>query len=173
MSIHNRIIKNPDLFRNNIYNVLNKKINKENISKNLEKGIYNYAIDLSEKKNIIKSWNNNLFVMIYIQKFKTILYNLSNIDLLDKLKNKEFKAHELAFMKHQLINPEKWKELMQLQRIKDENKFSDKLEAASEDFTCYKCKSNKCNYYQMQTRSADEPMTTFVTCLNCGNRWKC
>lgn len=30
----------------------------------------------------------------------------------------------------------------------------------------------KTTYYQMQTRSADEPMTTFVTCVNCGNRWK-
>ena len=40
------------------------------------------------------------------------------------------------------------------------------------DFTCFKCKSNKCTFYQLQTRSADEPMTTFVTCLNCGNRWK-
>jgi hypothetical protein len=29
-----------------------------------------------------------------------------------------------------------------------------------------------CRYYQMQTRSADEPMTTFVSCLNCNNRWK-
>ena len=32
---------------------------------------------------------------------------------------------------------------------------------------------SKCTYYQLQTRSADEPMTTFVTCINCGNRWKC
>ncbi|BGP36215.1 transcription elongation factor TFIIS [Rhodotorula kratochvilovae] len=30
----------------------------------------------------------------------------------------------------------------------------------------------RCMYYQMQTRSADEPMTTFVTCLACSNRWK-
>ena len=27
-------------------------------------------------------------------------------------------------------------------------------------------------YIQLQTRSADEPMTTFVLCLECGNRWK-
>lgn len=39
-------------------------------------------------------------------------------------------------------------------------------------FQCGKCKSKKTHYYQMQTRSADEPMTTFVTCLECGNRWK-
>jgi DNA-directed RNA polymerase subunit M/transcription elongation factor TFIIS len=61
-------------------------------------------------------------------------------------------------------------------------------------FKCGKCKSTKTTYYQMQTRSADEPMvsslllflmfialrtnapalqTTFVTCTTCNNRWKC
>ena len=35
------------------------------------------------------------------------------------------------------------------------------------------CGKNKCTYYELQTRSADEPMTTFVSCLNCGNHWKC
>eukprot|EP00927_Polykrikos_kofoidii_P054828 TRINITY_DN49182_c0_g1_i1.p1 TRINITY_DN49182_c0_g1~~TRINITY_DN49182_c0_g1_i1.p1 ORF type:complete len:439 (+),score=89.12 TRINITY_DN49182_c0_g1_i1:98-1318(+) len=39
-------------------------------------------------------------------------------------------------------------------------------------FTCGKCKATKTTYFQMQTRSSDEPMTTFVTCLNCNNRWK-
>eukprot|EP00475_Leptophrys_vorax_P040813 TRINITY_DN763_c0_g1_i2.p1 TRINITY_DN763_c0_g1~~TRINITY_DN763_c0_g1_i2.p1 ORF type:complete len:318 (+),score=82.58 TRINITY_DN763_c0_g1_i2:46-999(+) len=39
-------------------------------------------------------------------------------------------------------------------------------------FWCGKCKKNKTTYYQLQTRGADEPMTTFVTCLNCGNRWR-
>lgn len=45
----------------------------------------------------------------------------------------------------------------------------------SEDglFTCGKCKLKKCTYTQAQTRSADEPMTTFVLCCNCGHRWKC
>jgi transcription elongation factor S-II len=38
--------------------------------------------------------------------------------------------------------------------------------------TCRKCKSNKTEYYQMQTRSADEPMTTYANCKACGNRWK-
>jgi len=37
---------------------------------------------------------------------------------------------------------------------------------------CGKCKKNNCTYHQMQTRSADEPMTTFVLCNECGNRWK-
>ncbi|KAM3866253.1 transcription elongation factor A protein 1 [Diretmus argenteus] len=39
-------------------------------------------------------------------------------------------------------------------------------------FTCGKCKGKRCTYTQVQTRSADEPMTTFVFCNDCGNRWK-
>jgi len=38
--------------------------------------------------------------------------------------------------------------------------------------TCGKCKKKNCTYNQLQTRSADEPMTTFVVCNECGNRWK-
>lgn len=37
---------------------------------------------------------------------------------------------------------------------------------------CGKCKFMKVAYSQAQTRSADEPMTTFCECMNCGNRWK-
>ena len=44
--------------------------------------------------------------------------------------------------------------------------------ATTNQFQCGKCRQRKCTYYQMQTRSADEPMTTFVTCTNCQNRWK-
>ncbi|XP_044144067.1 transcription elongation factor A protein 3-like isoform X2 [Bufo gargarizans] len=37
---------------------------------------------------------------------------------------------------------------------------------------CEKCKKKNCTYNQVQTRSADEPMTTFVLCNECGHRWK-
>jgi len=44
--------------------------------------------------------------------------------------------------------------------------------ATTDMFRCGKCGQRKCTYYQMQTRSADEPMTTFVRCTVCPNRWK-
>ena len=43
---------------------------------------------------------------------------------------------------------------------------------ATDLYRCGKCQQRKCTYFEMQTRSADEPMTCFITCLNCGNRWK-
>ncbi|KAJ6787946.1 hypothetical protein PWT90_03763 [Aphanocladium album] len=42
----------------------------------------------------------------------------------------------------------------------------------SDSLECSKCKKKKVSYTQAQTRSADEPMTTFCECMNCGNRWK-
>jgi transcription elongation factor S-II len=44
--------------------------------------------------------------------------------------------------------------------------------ASTDQFKCAKCGQRKTTYFQMQTRSADEPMTTFVSCLNCNARWK-
>ncbi|ERT02167.1 transcription elongation factor S-II [Sporothrix schenckii 1099-18] len=42
----------------------------------------------------------------------------------------------------------------------------------SDALTCSKCKQKKVSYTQAQTRSADEPMTTFCECMVCGHRWK-
>ena len=172
MSCNIRTINDSLIFRNKIIEFLNKKIKDEEICENLEKGIYNYTLKSCEEKNLIKKWTNHLFVLIYIQKVKSILFNLNNEKIYNKLINKEFRAHELVFMNHQELYPEIWNDLIEEKKIKDENKFSPKIEASTDDFTCFKCKSNKCTFYQLQTRSADEPMTTFVTCLNCGNRWK-
>lgn len=44
--------------------------------------------------------------------------------------------------------------------------------ADTDMFRCSRCKEKKCTYTQLQTRSCDEAMTTFVTCTNCGHRWK-
>jgi len=61
-------------------------------------------------------------------------------------------------------------------KIEEEN-FHNSLsaeekQAETDAFQCSRCKQRKCSYRQQQTRSADEPMTTFVTCAHCGNKWK-
>lgn len=50
--------------------------------------------------------------------------------------------------------------------------YAKDTQAETDQFKCSKCKQRRCKCYQLQTRSADEPMTTFVTCVNCNNRWK-
>ncbi|XP_034144840.1 transcription elongation factor A protein 3 isoform X9 [Esox lucius] len=53
-----------------------------------------------------------------------------------------------------------------------EHQLSKTSGTISDLFQCSKCKKKNCTYNQVQTRSADEPMTTFVLCNECGNRWK-
>lgn len=54
-----------------------------------------------------------------------------------------------------------------------EKMFND-LDIKEGEFTCPKCRHKRASYFQLQTRSSDEPMTTFLKCLNrkCRNRWR-
>ena len=54
----------------------------------------------------------------------------------------------------------------------ESEKYNLKVESMTDIFRCRKCGNRKCIYYEVQTRSADEPMTQFITCLTCNNRWK-
>lgn len=68
--------------------------------------------------------------------------------------------------------PDRWRDILQKALEKDKAKYSKKVTANIEMF-CRSCRrKTKCDYYQVQTRSADEPMTTFVTCLECDTKWK-
>ncbi|PWY92789.1 transcription elongation factor [Aspergillus heteromorphus CBS 117.55] len=42
----------------------------------------------------------------------------------------------------------------------------------STSLQCGKCGQRKVTYTEAQTRSADEPMTLFCTCMNCGKSWR-
>ena len=168
-----RTIKNPQEFRANVNIQLQKFLPDETICKNLEKGIYNYCIKTATERQIVKKWDNVYFTHLYVDRLRTIYFNLKQPALVERIMTKTIKPHEVAFMTHQQIIPEKWAQLLSDKKIREENMYAPKLMASTDSFTCRKCKSKECSYYQLQTRSADEPMTTFVTCITCGNRWKC
>lgn len=139
---------------------------------NIEKGIYNYTIDHSNNLEWDLMFKHN-----YINKAVKIYSNLNpksylkNTNLIDRLLQKEFKEFELAYLTCDKLHPERYNEINQI--YKEQNEHVIIPEEASNDGAhfCGKCKTHRTTYYQMQTRSADEPMTTFVQCA-CGNRWK-
>jgi transcription elongation factor S-II len=168
-----RKIDNPDSFRNNIRSKLQELLESEKKAINLEKGIYNYALKEANNRKVVKKWDNPYYVQIYLDRLRTIYINLAKLTLLTSVKDGTVTVKTLAFMTHQEMQPEKWDALIQAKIKKDKSKYDTQQEAMTDTFKCRKCHSNKCSYYQMQTRSADEPMTTFVTCIECANRWKC
>lgn len=169
-----RTIENPSEFRKNVVKkMLLKFFNKESYAKNLETGIFNSSLQEADRNKTIKKWDNPYFVLIYIGKLKTIIFNLENFAHLKKMVNdKQIKAQELAFMIHQELAPDKWNHLIEAKRKRDQNNYNDQ-DVEDGEFKCGKCGSRKCKWYQMQTRAADEPMTTFVTCTQCQRKWKC
>lgn len=162
----------PSLFRKNIVNKFQSFLEDDKKSQNLEKGIFNFAIKEATIKSEVKKWENPKFVQIYTDRLKTIYLNMKNKKILDSLISGEIKPQVFAFMTHQEMNPEHWKELIEKKSVIDANKYDTKLVSNTDMFTCSKCKSKNCQYYTMQTRSADEPETIFISCLDCGKHWR-
>ena len=142
------------------------------VSSNLERAIFNYAIKEATQKKIIKKWENPFFKQLYMDRLKTIFNNLKNAEIIQQLQTNELKPQVFAFMTHQEMNPARWSSLIQQKMKRDATKFDTNIQASTDMFMCKKCKSKKCTYYELQTRSADEPATIFITCLDCGKHWK-
>ena len=144
----------------------------------IEQGIYNYAITKCNNKLCIPLWDNFEFVEIYISKTKNIYSNLNtmcyvkNTSLLNKIKEKIIPPEELAFIDTYKLCPEIWTEIIE-EKAKIAKVLKDTLkESATDMFKCPRCHKRKTIYCEVQTRSSDEPMTKFITCLECGCKWK-
>ena len=78
---------------------------------------------------------------------------------------------KIAFLTPQEIHSDHWKKYLDKQNAVDEFLYSRTVGTRTDEYKCSRCKSRDCTYYQMQVRCSDEPMTTFINCLNCGNKW--
>ena len=180
--------KLADLFKNNKDDI--KNIYKDNkikirltnkffidVSNDIEKGIYNFTIEKCGGEY------NNLrqFKRIYMNKIISLYLNLNpksyinNKSLISRIFSNEIKNEDLAFMTPQEIYPEHWKEIIDKQTNIDKYIYTRKYGAISSTEHCRKCNvPNTVTYYSLQTRSLDEPSTTFFICTNpkCKNTWK-
>ena len=144
----------------------------------LEVGIFNASLTDAETRKVRKNWENPVFCNIYNIIAKRTITNLNpesyvnNPRLLERLREGEFKPHAIAFMNYGELYPEKWRPLMEQQLKRETKLLEGNKDMATEQFRCNRCNKRQCTYYEMQTRSADEPMTIFVRCLNCGKQWR-
>ena len=169
------------------------------ISRNAEISTLNWAVQNARKNSQDPSWENPRFRKMYKSKVHCLITELRRpnhsvalttevedgevrvkLDLVNqlvyRLRSKELSVKNLAKYPAEVLWPEGPYAAAMIESRKKELE-REKAKTLDDDyvgmFKCGKCKSIKTTYYQLQTRSADEPMTTYVTCMNCGSKWKC
>jgi len=163
--------------RNLCIKKFNSLLNDIDLSEKIENSIYNYTIKQSEIKGIDVNIEDSYFKRIYVNKIISLYNNLDkesyvkNSNFLNNVINNDINIDDIAFLSPQEINKEHWKKYMDKQNATDEFLYSRTVGTRTNEYKCGRCKERNCTYYQLQVRSSDEPMTTFVNCLNCGNRW--
>jgi DNA-directed RNA polymerase subunit M/transcription elongation factor TFIIS len=141
-------------------NLVREKFHSEEI----ENAILNRCVHDSQTWLIDVDWESVVFKELYRARAMS-LYSARK--LIDTMTPEEF-VNTTEVDRH----PERWMSKLKEVAEKDKALYSRKATASAQMY-CSGCKRKaNCDYYQLQTRSADEPMTTFVTCLECDKRWK-
>jgi len=166
-------------------------------SRNVERSVYNWAVQTTRNSGEGSSWENRAFRMRYKQKVLGLLAELTRAPVIDtalevrdgrvtvtltpvpqlvrRIRRRELEAKSLARYSADVLWPEGPMATAYL-KLKKRDMAIEATKALDEDysgmFTCRRCKSKKTTFYLLQTRSADEPMTAYITCIACGNKWK-
>jgi transcription elongation factor S-II len=171
----------------------------EGVARNIERSLYNWTVQATRRLGStsygtmkvpepqwaierraaleVTSWESPRFRWRYKMKLANLLASFKRSDVVERLKNGKLTVRDMAFYEPDILEPNGLYSEMKFalaKRDAEREKSRMNEEGYEGMFRCGKCKQTQTRYYQMQTRSADEPMTTFVTCVfpGCGNKWK-
>jgi DNA-directed RNA polymerase subunit M/transcription elongation factor TFIIS len=143
----------------------------------MELAMFSAALDQASKVKVHKSWASPVFQEIYKAVCRRLLGNLTpdtyiqNKRLYERFESGELTLAQMVKQNYYELCPEQWQQMVDRQAKREKIQLEGDFSRATDRWQCNKCKKRKCTYYELQTRSADEPMTIFIHCLNCGNRW--
>lgn len=167
--------------RKHTHTILSKLLSEhcdENDMNELERGIYNASLNEAKTRQIPLTWEHETFRWIYEMVAKRAIANFNpesyvgNKHLIQRWKDGEFTLDQIGGWTPYELKPMHWKDLKDQLLRREQRILEGNMSMATDRFRCSQCKEKKCSYYELQTRSADEPMTIFVKCLNCGKQWK-
>jgi hypothetical protein len=144
----------------------------------LEKAVLAASAAEAKKLYIPRNWKSTLFCDLYKSIARTVLWNIhpkspiGNRRLLERCKEGEFPLDNIPTMTAYDMFPEHWRELADKLLVREQKILEGNKSRATDEYKCKRCGKRECTYYEMQTRSADEPTTIFISCLNCGQRWR-
>lgn len=167
LDISYKKILNKQINRSDTIVTLNKLIHNIDISIKLEAGIFEFALIYC----YVKDLNENLYSAIYNDKLQDIIFNLNDKTSIihNWLYTDNTNLQKIAFLTPQELNPTMWEEFIRKEKLRE---YKRNNIATTDLYKCYKCGERRCQAIQLQTRSADEPMTIFITCLVCFSTFK-
>lgn len=156
------------------------KLDLNKLSREIERGIYNYSIQYCNNRHIYALWMNDYFNKIYVAKARHLYGNIDdksyikNNELVNIIVNETVKPEDIAFMDRTQVYPSLWKPILDERKIKNEIIKDSASGCVTNSYRCPNkaCGAMNANYTEVQTRSADEPMTVFLSCIECGKQWK-
>jgi transcription elongation factor S-II len=146
--------------------------------RSLERSIFEVTFEHAQKNYIPLNWRAPLFCEAYRQMVRSVLSNIhpkspvNNPRLLRRVIEGEFPLSSIPTLTSYEMYPENWFELKDKLIQREQKILEGNKSRATDQFKCRRCHKRECTYYELQTRSADEPMTIFITCLNCGKEWR-
>lgn len=150
--------------KNDYYKTFSKILGKKNSTIFVDH-LYKYCNDYAEN-------NNCLFLLdeIISTKINLFLELFNKNDFLkSEIKKKHIDVSQICYLKQEDIDPEKYKSILEKKELEEYRRNN---QATSDAFKCKKCGERKCQVTQKQTRSGDEPATTYVECMECGFLFK-
>jgi transcription elongation factor S-II len=151
---------------------LSKLIGNKKISNKVENGLYEFSFNYLNATSLnihlsTEEFKNSFLNNVYKNKLNDIKHNLNpsnNDTLLTRIKENDIEPEKIAFLEFDDIDPTHWNPLTKKLKYREDKTINI---ATTNMFTCGKCKESCCTFKQLQTRSADEPMTVFVKCTIC------
>ena len=143
-----------------------------------ETEIYKQSLNESLTQHITRDWSIDLYKNLYKSIARKVIGNLNsnsyiqNKELFEKYKQKKVSLSDICSMNHYDLYESKWNGLIEHQKQIEKRQLEGNKSMATDQFLCTRCFKRECTYYEMQTRSADEPMTIFINCVNCGKNWR-
>lgn len=167
-------------FRESIRGVIAIKLSMLSASDqiNLEKGIFRSTLETCRMHHCWRRWENPEFQAQYQVIARRTITNLDptsyvkNTDLLTAVLSKTIAVQEVPFLPMTELFPAKWKAMVEHQVKQEIRTLEGDKDMASNMFKCKACGKSQTTYYELQTRSADEPMTIFIRCIPCGKQWR-
>lgn len=164
----------------------------------LEKGLFigatNEFKDIFNipREQVIKEkyyWAEDLFLTYYSKYFRKVYHNYfkNNRSYLVRLKSlpnyeeaDRYSLEDIGQLTHKELDPELYEIRMNNAKSYERDREPERISETKQKilaettglFKCGRCRSERTTYYERQQKSSDEPMTAFITCLDCKNRWK-